>query len=117
MILFCVLGISASAQKIALPFGDIPRSDLEMTEYKPDPDASAVILSDRGVATLFYVNNGFRIEFDRNVRIKILNTDGLDYANVEIPYLRDDLLNRVKASTYNLFNDSIVETPDRKSVV
>ncbi len=111
LILFCVLGISASAQKIALPFGDIPRSDLEMTEYKPDPDASAVILSDRGVATLFYVNNGFRIEFDRNVRIKILNTDGLDYANVEIPYLRDDLLNRVKASTYNLFNDSIVETP------
>jgi hypothetical protein len=105
------LSFTATSQKFSLPFGNISRTDLEMTVYKPDPDASAVILSDRGRATLQYVGNKFVIEFDRNVRIKILNSDGFDYANVEIPYLREDNLIRVKASTYNIFNDSIVETP------
>lgn len=110
-VLLTALALSASAQKIAFPFGDIPRADLQMTTYKPDPDASAVILSDRGAATLVYAGNQFTIEFERNVRIKILNTDGFGFANIEIPYLAEDKLSRVKASTYNIINDSIVETP------
>ncbi len=110
-VLLTAFALSASAQKIAFPFGDISRADLQMTTYKPDPDASAVILSDRGKAYLVYTGSRFAIEFERNVRIKILNSDGFDYANIEIPYLSEDKLTRVKASTYNIINDSIVETP------
>lgn len=111
LLLLVALAFSASAQKISLPFGDISRSDLEMTVYQPDPDANAVILSDKGMATLSYSGDNFIIEFERNVRIKILNPDGFDYANIEIPYLREDRLTKVRACTYNLFNDSIVGTP------
>ncbi|MDY0198630.1 MAG: DUF3857 domain-containing protein [Tenuifilaceae bacterium] len=105
------LAFSGSAQKNLFHFGDISRSDLEMIVYQPDPDANAVILSDRGAATLHYISNKFQIEFERNVRIKILNTDGFDYANIEIPYLSEDRLTNVRACTYNIFSDSIVGTP------
>jgi hypothetical protein len=83
---------------------------LEMTVYKPDPDASAVILSDRGVAKLVLGSSGFQIEFDRSIKIKIINSRGFEYANFSINCLTGDNLQRIKASAYNLVNDSIVVT-------
>lgn len=105
---------SLISQNISFPFGEISRSDLEMKDYPSDPDASAVILSDQGKATLVLIGNSFFIEFERNVKIKIINSQGFDYANVEIPYATGDKLQRVRATTYNLINDSVVKVPMNK---
>lgn len=115
LILFLLtISLLAHSQKPAFPFGEISRNDLEMRTYPSDPDASAVILSDLGKATLVLIGNSFAIEFERNVKIKIINSQGFDYANIEIPYATGDKLQRVKATTYNLINDSIVEVPVNK---
>ena len=112
--LFCALLPSAHSQSIVFPFGEVSQSDLEMKVYLSDPDASAVILSDQGKANLVLVSENFTIELERNVKIKILNSQGFDYANVEIPYATGDKLLKVRATTYNLINDSIVATSVNK---
>lgn len=92
-----------------LPFGDIQLEELSNKPYKPDPGADAVILSDIGVATLNYVN-GFYVELERDVRIRIVNGNGYDYANIEVPYTINDRIYNQRASTFNLSNGEKVET-------
>ncbi|HKK43294.1 MAG TPA: DUF3857 domain-containing protein [Bacteroidales bacterium] len=92
-----------------LPFGDIKTEELSNIPYKPDPGADAVILSDIGLATLNYVN-GFYVELERDVRIKIVNSNGYDYANIEIPYSINDRIYNCRASTFNLSNGVKVES-------
>lgn len=93
-----------------LDFGNIPASDITNKPYAADPGADAVILSDIGVATLNY-RDGFFIRFERDVRIRIINSNGFDYADVEVPYSSDDNLIAYKASSFNLRNGEKIETP------
>ena len=56
-----------------------------MTTYEPDSSAEAVVLWDEGISNLTYdQNRGFFIRHDRHTRIKILSTDGYDWANVTV---------------------------------
>jgi transglutaminase-like putative cysteine protease len=92
-----------------LPFGDISLDDLSNKPYKADPGADAVILSDVGIASLNYVS-GFYIELERDVRIRIVNSNGFDYANIEIPFSSDDKIDNYRASTFNAGNGEKAET-------
>ncbi|HNW56585.1 MAG TPA: DUF3857 domain-containing protein [Bacteroidales bacterium] len=103
-----LIALNVSAQ-FTLPFGDISIEELSNKPYKPDPGADAIILSDIGVAVLNY-SDGFYIEFERDVRIRIVNSNGFDYANIEIPYSSDDDLLRYRASTFNIGNNGKIET-------
>ncbi|HLN55729.1 MAG TPA: transglutaminase domain-containing protein [Bacteroidales bacterium] len=93
-----------------LEFGNISTDDLGNKIYKPDPGADAVILSDIGVATLNY-RGGFFVRLERDVRIRIINSNGFDYADVEVPFSSDDNLIAYKASSFNLRNGERIETP------
>jgi hypothetical protein len=92
-----------------MTFGDISLEELSNNPYKPDPGADAVVLYDVGVARLNY-ENGFYVEFERDVRIRIVNSNGFDYANIEIPYMSSDKMISYKASTFNSRNGEIIET-------
>lgn len=116
-IILCIFIYSVNlvySQKLDIKFGDISKADLEMKVYKPDPGADAVILSDVGNAELVIQGDDFKVLLVRNVRIKIINKNGLDYANVEIPYGSLDKVYKVEASTYNLVNGEIAETKVNK---
>jgi hypothetical protein len=83
-----------------IKYGHILDADMQMTTYKPDPSASAVVLCDYGT-----VRVGPRTEYERLVRIKILNEDGVKYGKVEIPfrfYNHYDVIEGLKGQTYNL---------------
>ena len=108
-ILFLNLGTTKLFSQFKLPFGDISLEELSNKPYKPDPGADAIILSDIGVASFNYVNE-FYVEFDRDVRIRIVNSDGYDYANIEIPYSTDDRIYNFRASTFNTKNGEKTET-------
>jgi hypothetical protein len=111
--LLIVLLLSISGKLLSqnnLPFGDIRLSDLANKPYTPDPGADAIILSDKGVATLNYFGSSFYIELERDVRIRIVNSNGFDYANIEEPFYTDDYLVKYRASTFNLKNGEKVET-------
>jgi hypothetical protein len=95
--------------QFTLPFGKVTLEDLSNKPYKPDPGADAIILSEKGVASLQY-QQGFYIEFEKNVRIRIVNSKGYDYANIVIRYLVDNKMESYKGSTFNLKNGEKIET-------
>jgi hypothetical protein len=113
-VLITILILSCLPQKLKaqnkFPFGDIKLSELENKPYAPDPGADAIILSDIGIATLNYSGSAFYAELQRDVRIRIVNSNGFDYANIEEPFYTDDDLLKYQASTFNLRNGEKVET-------
>ncbi|MBA4057420.1 MAG: hypothetical protein C0490_22085, partial [Marivirga sp.] len=66
-------------------------------------------------------SEGFSINFERITRIKILSKDGLDWATFEVPLYKDGSANEkfsgLKAVTYNLENEKIVETKLKSDAV
>lgn len=111
-----LLSIISYSQKPPIKFGDIPMEDLKMTVYSKDSSAAAVVLADYGDSKISYSQNtGFNLSFERIVRIKILNKDGYDWANFEIPLYssnegKEESYSKLKGYTYNLEGGKIVET-------
>ena len=100
----CLLGFHLGfAQTIPTP------QHFQITSYRQFPDADAVVLHDKGK---FYFE-GYTSYLSRTVRIQILSEKGLDQADVELSYYREDdteLISQVKATTYNLVNGKVVFT-------
>ena len=84
---FCFLLLCAPvllcSQERALPWGDIPESDLKMTVYPDDSTASAVVLQDQGRIVL---KKSGTVNFYFYRRIKVLNTDAFGQGNLKIVY-------------------------------
>ena len=84
-----------------------------MKTYPHDSSASAVVLADYGEAYFTYSNQkGFQLNLDRLTRIKILNKNGLEYANQQVAlyhranFAKEEIKN-LKATTYNLEGNKI----------
>ncbi|MGC4103661.1 DUF3857 domain-containing protein [Ferruginibacter sp.] len=100
--------IHAHAQKDIPGFGKIDKADLLMKDCDFDKGAEAMILLDwgnfyydRGVPGITFLNT----IFEKRERIKILKNDGLNYANVAIPYYdnnAEERIVKIDALTYNL---------------
>ncbi len=103
-------------------FGKISPLDFTITGHKFDTSVNAVIISDVGNSSFEGNNKGwFTLMYKRHRRVKILNKNGFDAADVSV-YLYnegqgEELLNNLKASTYNLEDGQVVETKlDQKEV-
>ncbi|NOU58728.1 DUF3857 domain-containing protein [Marinifilum caeruleilacunae] len=82
-------------------YGKFSKEEILLTECAYEPDAEAVILSRTCTVNISYSS----ITYNYLVRIKILKEEGLDRANIEIPYWRKDGLENitgVKAHTVNI---------------
>lgn len=93
-----------------IEWGKIPISDLQMTSFPQDSNASAVVLCDYGVSKF---NDDLEIEFERFFRVKILNENGYKFGT-HVIYLYTgkygEDLSDLKASTFSLDkNGEIVE--------
>jgi hypothetical protein len=117
--IFCFSAISYSyAQEGQPAFGKIEKADIEMQDCSFDRGADAVVLIDYG--NVFYRGGGSFLNtvFERRVRIKILNTAGLSYANVSISTFdqnNEEILKNVVAYTFNLEGNAIKRTKVSKS--
>ncbi len=83
-------------------WGVIAPEDLRWTEFPPDSNANAVILSDYGEVTF---EGDFNIRKTRHTRIKILNEAGYSRGDIAFSYQSADniqRLRRVEAVTYTL---------------
>jgi hypothetical protein len=120
-LMLCLIVNCTLAQKSPIKFGMIPLEDLKMTLYEKDSSASAVMLVDYGEAYITLNAHAASLNFDRHVRIKILNKEGLKWANAEIPLFRsgsdEERVFKLKATTYNLENGKLVESPMNKDAV
>jgi len=121
-LLLAVFFINVSAQKLPIKFGEIPLEDLKMVRYDKDSSAAALVLTDFGQSSILYnQTEGFTLTFERITRIKILTKDGLDWATFAVPLYHDNDGNEkfsgLKAVTYNLENNKIVETKLKSDAV
>ncbi len=114
---FCLNAISAQEKKQETKpykFEKITAADFKINADQLDSSADAVVIADVG-NTSFEGNtkSSISLVYNRHERIKILNKNGLDAATVHIHlYFSNDAeekLDKVKAVTYNLENDAVVE--------
>ncbi len=112
----------SAQEKIPIKFGHVSAEDFNVTNFKVDTTEGAVVIADVGESYFEGNTKGwFTLVFKQQCRIKIINKNGFDLANVEIPlYFKDDdeeRVEKIKAVTYNLENGEVVETKlDMKSV-
>ncbi|MDX9852852.1 MAG: hypothetical protein RBS81_03585 [Tenuifilaceae bacterium] len=98
------------SQTYSTKFGKISDEELSMSVYPADSTASAVVLHDIGRSIIFYntIDNKFQLRIKRQTRIKILNKEGFDWGNVEIPLYQGNGMKEtiadIKAYTFNLVN-------------
>ncbi len=88
-------------------FGKVDMADLVMKECSFDKGAEAVVLFDVAEVYCFLdlnARNPITTQFERHVRIKILNLKGLDQANIRIPYNSDINIEEIKNLTAQTFN-------------
>ena len=110
---FIVLYFQTNAQENSFPYGDISLGHLMMKSYDKDSSAAAVVLKEFGES---YVSTdaGQGLIFEHHYVVKILKTDGLNQANIEIPLYRYEArsqkITTIKASSYNFENGAIKET-------
>lgn len=113
MLLFFVNYCFSQKEK-STQLGQTTLEKLQMSVYKKDSSASAIVLMDQGN---FYISNPKKRYYttDYYSRIKIFTNTGLDEGNVEIIHLADEILSNINAITYNLDSDSTIEeTPISK---
>ena len=106
--ILCLVFFNSSAQVEFHEFGEIDKSDLEMTVYSADSGAAAVYLVDKGRA--IFNETSFDIYLTQLVRIKILKEEGFKWADIKLDYLKGNGLSKLKAATYNLVDGKIVKT-------
>ena len=91
-------------------------------QTKEDTAAAALVLDEFGET---YKDNDdpYDLKLEYHVRIKILKRAGLEEANVSVPIQvgasedSKEKVTRIKASTYNVVNGSIKETPMSEKVI
>jgi len=96
-------------------FGKIDPSEMNMIHYEKDTTADALMLFDNG-SSHFIMNfdRNFQIVFERHCRIKIFKNTAFHLANFKIDLyengLNKEVLNDLKAVTYNFVGDKIIKT-------
>ncbi|MFX0140519.1 MAG: DUF3857 domain-containing protein, partial [Candidatus Hodarchaeota archaeon] len=83
IVLKCKTPISSSIKMDPIVWGEIPRCDLEMTEYKYDTTASSIILGDIGK---IFFNNDLSMTFTRHKRVKIISDSISNFMIDRIPF-------------------------------
>jgi hypothetical protein len=123
--LLLLLSLSFSTFLFAQDFEylKIKQEELNLKKTTIDTNASAVVLREFGTASVrIDDNDGYlSIDFQYHVRIKILNKNGFEHANIVIPQRkygdREDRIYELKASTVNYIDGRMVMTElDRKKI-
>ena len=103
-----------SQQKSPVKFGKVTAEDFDLSKNQFDTSVNAVVISDIGSSTFEgNIKGWFTLIFKHQKRIKILNKNGFEAANIEIPLYFDgkdeEVLDNLKANTYNLENGNVVK--------
>lgn len=120
VLLFVVLSLAQQPPKVK--FEKVSDEEIKMSVYEPDTSAVAVILFDDGISEVTWVNQqGFRLNYDRFVRIKILKQAGTEWANFKIPlyieYTNREEIKGIKGVTTNFENGQMVQTEMKKEAI
>lgn len=107
-----------------LKYGKPSKEELAMTVYDRDTTAVALVLFHTGKSEFSYSIDDFLLSTQHFVRLKILKPEGVDYANITVPYYspaerltdKDDIY-KIEACAYNIENGKCVKTPMKKEFI
>jgi hypothetical protein len=113
LLLLLLMSFSAMSQKYEL--GKVTIAELEEKTHPLEPSAGAAILYSKGVSKMTYSDNaGFTLVTEVQMKIKIYNKEGYDWANKVITFYSTDsdreIVDIDNAATYNLVGGSIKKT-------
>lgn len=114
LFLYCMFQTFSFAQAPPMVWGSIPDSDMKMTSFPSDTNASAVILCDYGQS---YFNDDLDLVFKKHTRIKILTAKGYEWANQSfILYSGSskERVSKIEGVTYTLSKDGEVVKTELK---
>lgn len=115
LIFYAAIGLLSQysfAQKSSLKLGNVDPKIIELSAHPIDTSADAVVLKDIGITYFIYSSEkGFSYQFQRTKQIKILTKDGLEYADIFIPYYNsgsaEERVSGIKGYTYNFENGKV----------
>ncbi|HEY9257224.1 transglutaminase domain-containing protein [Chitinophaga sp.] len=126
VILTCLVGslfsLCAVAQEgVKMKFGKVTKEEFTVKKFEQDTGAHAIVLAEIGSSAFESDGSDLRLVYKVHRRIKIVDANGYDAATVEVPLYKSDTkeekLQNLKATAYNLENGEIVETKmDSKNV-
>lgn len=104
---------SFSQEKSPVKFGKVFAEDFDLSKYKFDSSASAVVISDVGSSSFEGNTKGwFTLVYKHQERIKILRKSGFEAASISIPLFSngkgEETVTSLQAKTYNLENGKVV---------
>src|SRR4051812_37679139 len=102
-------------EKVPIKFGKVTVQDFDLSKHNFDTSTSAVVIADVGSSAFSGNSKGwFTLVYKVQRRIKILNKNGFEAANMSIPLYFDgdneEKLDNLKAVTYNLEDGKVTET-------
>lgn len=120
---FCMVS-QMSAQQFSTKFGKVTDDEVSMTTYAPDTAANAVILFKNGTTMYDLLANDFKITYVVETKIKVLKSEGTEYANIQIPYYSNErnpqtkeIVSQIEAIAYNMENGQVVKTKMKKEYI
>ncbi len=104
----------AHAEKETQKFGKVTDNEVKMTTFPEDTSAVAVVLYEKG-SSYYEFNQGVQVYYDVYAKIKILKSEGTEYANVEVPYTdyglnRREVVQSIDGYAYNYVNGKVEKT-------
>lgn len=124
---FLMLFLMASSlvkaqQPPKIKFEKVSEEEMKMSVYEADTAAAAVILFDDGLSEVRWLDQqGFMLNYERFVRIKILKQSGTEWANFSIPLYTEmsskEEIKGIKGVTTNFENGKMVQTEMKKEAV
>ncbi len=112
-----LLSVTGFAQVIPPPeFSKPSQQELSMTSYQKDPEASGVVLYERGRYYVDLVGDFVKLIKEVHIKTKVIDAKNFDHAVVEIPYYSEknnsDKITHLKAITHNGKHQTYVKSED-----
>lgn len=124
LLLVIISIFTVSAQEYNYNYGKVTDNEVSMKEYQPDLAAPAVVIYKNITAKYDYKKNGFIIEYTYEQKIKVLKSEGTEYANITIPVYDKggssesrEFVSKIEAYAYNLENGKIKKTKMDKNYI
>lgn len=103
--------LTINAQNYNHEFGKFSLEEFQLKKYDKDPAAEAVVIYDIGTSRFTRDDDGFKLIFERKMKIKIFNKAGLKWAQQSIPFYeensRAEVIVDLKGNTYNYENGQV----------
>ncbi|MEG1586923.1 MAG: DUF3857 domain-containing protein [Bacteroidales bacterium] len=119
LLFLCILFGSSPyciAQDFSTKFGKVTNNELTLQSYLPDTSANAIYLLRKCKMEYVYMQ-GFQLNYEVEVKVKVLKPAGSEYANITIPYFTDESITGISATTYNFENGKTIKTKlDKKYI-